>query len=245
MPAPWEKYQADSADTPPWVKYGGQAKPEMGWGEYLGRGVTDALPVAAMAGGGLLGGIPGAALGYAGGAEAKGLLNHYAFGDEVPSTKPADQVERVAGNAAEGAAQQLAIPVAGKAAGLLSKAAPKAVAAVTEKVAPAAKRNIVIKPILDALSSYRKMLPETAGQDIDALVTEIRSINKYGKVNPEELAAVKGKIKAALDSEETGPYLRNASVLAQDAAGKIGAPAKRAATSPLTRDIFSPKGKKP
>lgn len=228
-------------------KMGGAApkQPEMGWGEYLGRGATDALPVAGGLLGGYVGNVPGAALGYAGGAEAKGLLNHYAFGDELPSTNPGDQVERVAENAAEGATQQLAIPVAGKAMGLLAKQAPKAAAAIAEK------RNIVIKPILDELAAIRKSLPETSGQDIDALLTEIKGINKFGKVSASELEAVRGKIKDVLASEETGPNLRRAAVLAQDAAERIdpftkkaiAAKAKAAPTSPFTKDIFSGKQK--
>jgi hypothetical protein len=248
MPAPWEKYQAmtsaQSADVPPWVKYGGSDKPEMGWGEYIGRGVTDALPVAGGLLGGYVGNVPGAALGYAGGAEAKGLLNHYAFGDEVPSTNPVDQVERVAGNAAEGATQQLAVPVAGKAMGLLAQA-PKA-AATAAKAAASEKRNIMIKPILDELAAIRKSLPQTGGQDIDALMQEVKVLNKYGKVNLQELDAIKSRLGEVLDSEETGPNLRRAAVLAQDAAERVATPAKKygpAPTSPFAKTIFPVKKK--
>lgn len=95
-----------------------ETPPEMGWGEYLGRGATGALPVVGGVAGGAVGGsvsgpaapvgaAAGAGLGYAGGKELEGLANHYLFGDELPSTDLGDQATRVAGNAAEGATMEM------------------------------------------------------------------------------------------------------------------------------------------
>lgn len=271
-----------------------KANPPMGWGEYIGRGVTDALPVAGMATGGLLGSavapvagsVGGAGLGYAAGSEARGLLNHYVFGDKLPSTKPADQAERVAGNAIEGAAGEMGGQALVKGAGLLAQGAgkindatsgaagkyakkaikyglvhyagvpwPLAPAAVEgmegllgklgksapaaesagaaateattvpiETAAKAAKRNIVISPVIKELAAVRKTLPETEGANIDELISKLKDINKYGKVNPEELDTVKQTLQDVLDSEETGPQLRRATVLANDVAQRIRTP---------------------
>jgi hypothetical protein len=95
-----------------------QPAPEMGWGEYIGRGVTGALPVV----GGAVGGMAGAAarrrcgqsadcrrrgsLGYAGGKELERLGNHYAFGDELPDESGSDTAKRVGVNLAEGGAAE-------------------------------------------------------------------------------------------------------------------------------------------
>jgi hypothetical protein len=149
MPAPWEKYQA-ATDSAPWTKYGTAPTPEMGWGEYLGRGATDALPVAGMMGGGLLGSaaapvagsLAGAGLGYAGGEEAKGLLNHYLFGDELPDAAPTAQAARVGANVLEGVAGEMGGQVLNKGLGLLpplkngllSRARPGAAPGLLEEV---------------------------------------------------------------------------------------------------------------
>lgn len=90
-------------------------EPKMGWGEYLGRGATGALPVVGMASGaalgsaaaGPIGAVPAGAAGYAGGKEAEGILNHYLFNDEIPDTNPLRQAARVASNAGEGALYEM------------------------------------------------------------------------------------------------------------------------------------------
>jgi hypothetical protein len=101
---------------------------DMGWGEYLGRGATGAVPYVAGAGGAALGtglGLPGqiggGALGYAGGKEAEQLLNHYLFGDENKPKSNMDKLKEVAGNTGEGALQEMGGMGVGKA---MEKAAP-------------------------------------------------------------------------------------------------------------------------
>lgn len=90
------------------------AEPEMGWGEYIGRGVADSLPVVGAAAGGMagtalgpLGTVGGGALGYAGGAEARDLVKGYFMGDELPSASPEESIPRAAGNLAKGAMYEM------------------------------------------------------------------------------------------------------------------------------------------
>jgi hypothetical protein len=90
-------------------------EPKMGWGEYVGRGATGAIPAITGAAGGAIGAtaggpvgaVGGAGLGYAGGKEMQGILNHYLFNDEIPDTNPMKQAARVANNTAEGATMEM------------------------------------------------------------------------------------------------------------------------------------------
>lgn len=90
-----------------------QPAPEEGLGEYVGRGVTAAIPVVAGAAGGMaasalgpLGSVAGAGLGYAGGKELERLANHYAFGDKLADEAPVDEVKRVGTNVLQGGAAE-------------------------------------------------------------------------------------------------------------------------------------------
>lgn len=114
---------------------------KMGWGEYLGRGATAAIPYVAGAGGATVGalGTPvapvastlaGGGLGYAGGKEIQSLLNHYLFGDENESTSPMDQLKRVAGSTKEGVEQEMGGQVLGKTASQLFNVLPRAAEAM-------------------------------------------------------------------------------------------------------------------
>lgn len=206
MAEPWKQFEAPAKG--PWDSYTPPEAPkEMGWGEYLGRGASDALPLAAGVIGGTVGGLPGGALGYAGGKQAKGLINHYAFGDEL---RKEDPITQVTGDVGEGLVQEMVGP------------ALKAVGKIPAKIASTGKRNIVMSKVIDELSSIRKTLPEAP--DIDALISEFRGVNKVGKVNSSEFAGIKDRLKSVLDSEDTGPNLRRAVVLAQDAANGVKIP---------------------
>jgi hypothetical protein len=113
---------------------------EMGWPEYIGRGVTGALPVLGLTAGGAAGAELGpgaigtAGLGYAAGNELQGLANHYLFGDALPSTNPLDQAKRLGSGVKEGAEAELggkvltglAAPVAKYLSGKLSNLAESA-----------------------------------------------------------------------------------------------------------------------
>lgn len=101
-----------------------EAQAPQGWGEYVGRGVTGALPVIGGAGGGMLGSsagpvgaLGGAGLGYAGGKEAERLANGFFFGDKLPEESALDATKRVGTNVAEGAAAEAGGQALGKVAG--------------------------------------------------------------------------------------------------------------------------------
>lgn len=159
--APKQPSWRDTIQTP---------KPEMGWGEYLGRGAIDAVPVAT----GLLGGtvsaplgpvaaVGGGALGYAGGKELQGLLKHYAFGDELPSSTPMDQATRVAGNLKEGVEQEVTGMGIGAGLGLLGKAATGGVRSLIPKSAPRAvtpAKGLMTEAAPEVASGLRAATPE-------------------------------------------------------------------------------------
>jgi hypothetical protein len=123
-------------------------QPEMGWGEYIGRGATGTLPILGGAAAGAVGGtaagpvgaVGGAGLGYAGGKEAEAILNHYLFNDEIPDTNPLKQAARVANNTATGAAMEMG--------GQSLAAGAKAVA----------------EPVMDTLKSGAQKLADNAPQ---------------------------------------------------------------------------------
>jgi hypothetical protein len=94
---PWEKYQAQAADSGPWNKF--QSQPateeedvprETSWGESIGRKALHALPVATSIGGGMLGAaspVPGGTIaggigGYTAGKNLERMGNEYFFGDK-------------------------------------------------------------------------------------------------------------------------------------------------------------------
>lgn len=119
-----------------------EESPEMGLVESMTRGALDyGAPIAGMVAGGVLGSpgnvpgaVAGAGLGLAAGKELAGLGKHYIFGDDLPSTKPADQALRVAENVAEGSAGHMAGPVTGAVLSKGASALKSGVSPVTDRV---------------------------------------------------------------------------------------------------------------
>jgi hypothetical protein len=195
--------------------------PEMGMGEYIGRGVTGALPVVAGAAGGMagaaagpLGAVAGGGFGYAGGKELERLANHYAFGDELAPEGAVDAAKRVGTNVAEGGAAEAGGQVLGKAA---EAAAPyvnpvsefigNKLASVAQTIPDAVEKTV---PIVGGFLGHATHIPggEVAGYSLGKAAAKpaaglARSAVEgvFGKAAEEEAAAAPAAAQAAEKAE--------------------------------------------
>lgn len=188
---------------------GGSDQKPMGWGEYIGRGLTGTLPYLGAAGGavagtmtpaGPLGGVGAGAMGYEGGAEAEKLLNHYLFGDNDQPTN----LHTVANNLKTGAEQEMGGQAFGK---LVEMAAPglKQMARnatirhlrPTPKVGQALGKerlNDIADEVLDSGAMRPFSKAETTANNLEDLKDESGSLigdlieQSQGKANPVQIA---------------------------------------------------------
>ena len=103
------------------IEAGPVAPPEESLLHQFGRAAIESIPVVGAVLGGIggtaagpVGTVGGAGLGYAAGKEIEGLAKHYLYDEAAPSTAPIDQLGRVAGNVAEGAAGEMGGQILGK-----------------------------------------------------------------------------------------------------------------------------------
>lgn len=165
-------------------------------GEGLARGAIDSLPIVGALGGGILGtpagpagNIGGAGLGYAGGKELAGILKNKFLGDEAESVNPLDQVKRVGGNVAEGAAFEMGGQIIGKGIGKGLEAGGKAVDYVGKQLGRGAEKLAV--NATGATGAQAAKFSDDAGRQLLD-----RGLVKFGD-NAEKIA---GRTQGAMDA---------------------------------------------
>lgn len=225
------------------------AQPPQGWGEYLGRAATGAIPIVTGAGAAALasetgpGAIPAAGAGYAAGSELKDAANHYLFGD-----KPADYSDpmtvagRVAKNGVIGAANEvgaqalapLTNPVAKYISGRLENAATSP---VLDKVANAT--NMVGKS-KQLISKITDQLGDTIPPSMKATADMASGAAGRAAVYHTPLGAVQGVSDLAragtMAQKGLASAIDNAPAGTAEALGSAGG---FAATDPVSKSLMS------
>lgn len=119
----WQDVPIDDGGVDDWQDVSDGEGTERPWYDVTAKGLAagaiEAVPMATLAAGGLIGGLGGAGLGYAGGKEIESLLKQYLLGEEAQSSKPLEQLKRVGSNVASGTAAEAGGRVIGAIPGLV------------------------------------------------------------------------------------------------------------------------------